>query len=1607
MKKIWLLSLFIISVFTLRAQTPTWTVVNTPDTHIIFIAANTNPTINGTAISIGDYIGVFYTKSGNLVCGGMERWTGSDIAISAFADDISTPDKDGFANNETFVWKAWRTSDSAEGQATVSYAATDAIISHQGGFASNGISQLNSFVATVTPSGGASSIVAPSNLQGNVLSDTEISLSWTDNSNNETDFVIYTATTLTGIFTEAGTVTANTTAFTLTNLQAQTEYFIRVKAKNATNQSDDGNTINITTLAAGQSLTTDWTAPTITPDTHTIFIPSSINPTVDGISISNSTEIGVFYLYNGTYKLAGLGSWNGANLAITVYGDDVTTTTRDGMVTGEKFVWKIRRNGTEEIDMTPIYSPIDATFTNTDAFSVNGISGLSALTGTSVTVIAPTNLTAQILSSYQVKLKFKDNSNNENGFQILRSVVSGGTFTEIASVADNITEYIDETALAGNNYFYKVLAFKGSKKSETSNEVTVIMPSSVSFSIDNISANCGTLVEVPIKVRDFQGINGVRFTLNWDKNVIDILGTQKGSFLDINDDANFDYQEAINGSFTFFWDNLFGEPASIPNDSTLFKVRFYVLGTTGLNSPITFSTLASSNIVINGKGNSLNFINNNGSIVIASPPQSISIEKINSKLLCANTAVEVEYKTSAKFGTSNFFSLEISDENGSFGTARSLVFWEGNESGKIQTIIPNDIIAGSKYRIRIKATEPCYTSPDNGTDLKLIPSTSTGEIVGITQKNVACFGEKTGSAEVFFNCDIPVLKYEWSNGQTGKKNGSLEAGIYSVKIYLTESDIYTASVTITQPEVLSISAEIKDVTAAGAKNGSINLIVRGGNQEYKYTWLFPDGSKKTTEDLDSLTSGKYEVLVTDSICTVPAKLVVLIKEPDSLSVSRTVKDITCKGGKDGSIESKIYGGVPPYKVFINTLKDTLTVTSTNPTFKFSGLDWNNAEPYEILIKDENNTAITFQVTLKEPAGEIALSYLQSVYCIADANPKATLSGIRNGKFVASPAGLAINAQTGEIDLQKSTAGSYSVSYQTANNACAVKPFAITVFGFPFKNGKKEILTCESAVLDAQNAGMTFKWSTGETTQRITVRKEGTYTVNIFNGTCNILDTVKVLLSQPTVQFKKTDIVCKGEASGVIEVTKLAGGIGSYKIEWADDRTPNLRKRENLKAGTYTLIITDSICRSEQKITIVEPISELIAQAEVKGTTGCFGENNGTVRILASGGTPPYSYQWDYKNAKTSFIDKLGNGIYSVVVTDSAKCSKKLFVLVTQADTMAVKVSVKEATCTNDGGISLEVSGGKAPYSFKWSNGSATATLTNLAPTVNVPYECIITDAQGCVKTVSTHVRRVAVPTATLSGTKSFCLGESAELTVKYKGSMYPYQITYTDGKTPVTVSGIMDSVYKTSVKPTLTSTYKLVSVVYGSNCQAILQGEANITVFNLPEILAVLFSNENCGNKDGKILVSDRDVKSGKAPFEYSIDGKTFAKTDTFGSLKAGAYTLSVRDANGCVYVYPKPIEIRNQECLINTKTIPTVITPNGDGQNDTWEVPNLSNFKDCIITVFDRLGGQVFSSVASNSKAWDGSNDGKELPLGTYYYVIDFRKVGHSPITGFIDIRR
>lgn len=81
----------------------------------------------------------------------------------------------------------------------------------------------------------------------------------------------------------------------------------------------------------------------------------------------------------------------------------------------------------------------------------------------------------------------------------------------------------------------------------------------------------------------------------------------------------------------------------------------------------------------------------------------------------------------------------------------------------------------------------------------------------------------------------------------------------------------------------------------------------------------------------------------------------------------------------------------------------------------------------------------------------------------------------------------------------------------------------------------------------------------------------------------------------------------------------------------------------------------------------------------------------------------------------------------------------------------------------------------------------------------------------------------------------------------------------------------------------------------------------------------------------------------------------------------------------------------------------PNTFTPNGDGINDTWEIMYLDQYPKCITEIYT-TSGQLVHQSTGYPKPWDGKNKGRELPAGTYYYVID-PKNGRPPFAGYVQI--
>jgi gliding motility-associated-like protein len=110
-------------------------------------------------------------------------------------------------------------------------------------------------------------------------------------------------------------------------------------------------------------------------------------------------------------------------------------------------------------------------------------------------------------------------------------------------------------------------------------------------------------------------------------------------------------------------------------------------------------------------------------------------------------------------------------------------------------------------------------------------------------------------------------------------------------------------------------------------------------------------------------------------------------------------------------------------------------------------------------------------------------------------------------------------------------------------------------------------------------------------------------------------------------------------------------------------------------------------------------------------------------------------------------------------------------------------------------------------------------------------------------------------------------------------------------------------------------------------------------------------------------------------------------------------YTLTATGDFGCTATDFITIKI------LKPVKVPNIFTPNGDNIHDRWTIPNLADYPGCTVEVFNRYGQQVYYS-AGYGTPWDGTYNGKAMPVGTYYYVIQLQN-GFKPLTGSITIVR
>lgn len=163
---------------------------------------------------------------------------------------------------------------------------------------------------------------------------------------------------------------------------------------------------------------------------------------------------------------------------------------------------------------------------------------------------------------------------------------------------------------------------------------------------------------------------------------------------------------------------------------------------------------------------------------------------------------------------------------------------------------------------------------------------------------------------------------------------------------------------------------------------------------------------------------------------------------------------------------------------------------------------------------------------------------------------------------------------------------------------------------------------------------------------------------------------------------------------------------------------------------------------------------------------------------------------------------------------------------------------------------------------------------------------------------------------------------------------------------------------------------------------------------------------EACQSSDLLELVVE--VEGGTPPYRYqwSANGEALTATTDRVSVspsEATTYQVTVTDAEELTVT--DSVQVAIIDCPDQELDIPNAFTPNGDGDNDRWEVGNLFTYDSSVVEIYDRYGHRLFRTEG-NEPAWDGRYQGKELPVGTYYYVIVLND-GSTSYKGSVTILR
>lgn len=418
---------------------------------------------------------------------------------------------------------------------------------------------------------------------------------------------------------------------------------------------------------------------------------------------------------------------------------------------------------------------------------------------------------------------------------------------------------------------------------------------------------------------------------------------------------------------------------------------------------------------------------------------------------------------------------------------------------------------------------------------------------------------------------------------------------------------------------------------------------------------------------------------------------------------------------------------------------------------------------------------------------------------------------------------------------------------------------------------------------------------------------------------------------------------------------------------------------SLTAGNYNVAIKNNLgCRFDTVLIVTSGTNAPSATYSVTNTS--CGLNNGSAKILTKSGIAPLSIAWKLGATTIStdtFINARPAGTYTLSITDSAGCIVQYTFVIQPSSAPNFAFIKTDQTCgLSNGSILANPTGGAAPFSYNWSNGGTSSSITGLTAGL---YKLTFTDNNGCIKIDSTTLVAYPPITKNKNGTNATCgASNGTAQAIVSSGGTPPFIYTWSTGATTGnttatfhTITGLTGGKYKFTIQDS-------------KGCIAI---DSVIITASPALVVSVNRTNATCGVDNGAINLS---ILSGTPSYTFAWnDGAT---TQNRMGLAVGSYNVTVTDAIGCTATNGAVVSMLSSPVLTTTKFNTTCglnngrITTNVSGAAPpityAWSNGSTNTFIDNLavgvytLTITDSFGCQKIKSDTITSSVYTNFTD-------------------------------